>query len=603
MPSAEDLRRPLLPAKRQRTTPSRLVPTAADRLPAAWTVQMQPGGRRRATCLACQHQIEEHEPRMARISEISSGGRWYHPCCVPGGLRPDDTLSISGPGDPEMAHMVEIQQDRLRRMAAADQASAANTAPPAAATQLDTLDTGEPGYGTPQAATPLQIDPTIMAMLAEPESDRSLSGDTEAPDPSSLPLEPCVPEEDILTDTMWMRALQCRAPVLSSLTPNFYNIYSDVKVGLIKDALLAREDADDYLEKWWRLLLVDKLLFHKGGDPSLALNAKLRARFQAVRDGDWYDLVTELTESSPPQGQTKHPSDSDIAKRIQAFAAMGSWSRAIAAARADAPPDRSPQAWTKLRAELPTVNALCSPTNHPLQLSQAQTTDLRGNLLTKIRKADLAASPGLLGSTPHLWKLLTREDEEETTEIVLDLLVRIACADVSPQVRSLLIHADLIAGPRSDTRVRPIEVPSFLRKTAMSALMEVLADEAQAAAGPEQVGLRTPDGTSVAFATIDHEIRRNPSHVVACVDISGAHSSTRRDSLELICQEDAPTLGEVLKSWYHTPSPKTWRGASARELSTSSGLGQGPQRRPPCSASASVALPESSNKTTPASDW
>ena len=150
----------------------------------------------------------------------------------------------------------------------------------------------------------------------------------------------------------------------------------------------------------------------------------------------------------------------------------------------------------------------------------------------KIRQADNAASPGLLGSPPHLWKLLTRDDEEETTDVVLELLVRIACGDISEEVRTLLIHADLVAGPRPDHRVRPIEIPSFLRKTAMSALMDVLSDECQTAAGPEQVGLKTSDSTSVAFKVLEHELHRNPTHIVASVDIGGAHSSIRRDVLE-----------------------------------------------------------------------
>ena len=566
--------RPALPVsvpKRQRTTPSRLVPTAAERIPGNWTLQLQPGGRRRATCLACQDQIEEDAPRMAKTSEVSSGGRWYHPFCVPGGLRPDDTLSLPGPGTPEMVHMVEVQQARNRDCLA-------STACAAVPTQLVSPDTGETVYGPPAPPMPADVDQSILNQLTEPPPPRPVSsaGDTEAPDPADVPLDPCVPEEDVLTDHIWLKALQCKASLLSTLTPNFTNIYADVKVGLIKDALLSRAGTEGHTERWWRLLLIDKLLFHKGGDQSISLNAKLRARLQAARDGEWMDLVTELLDAAPPPtARAKPPSESDVARRILAMTKQGSWSRAISAARADVLPDRSPQAWEKLRNELPKVDSRCSPTEGPRVLTEAQTDDLKGRLLAKIRQADNAASPGLLGSPPHLWKLLTRDDEEETTDVVLELLIRIACGDISEEVRTLLIHADLIAGSRPDHRVRPIEVPSFLRKTAMSALMEVLTEEIQKAAGPEQVGLKTPDGTSVAFGVLEHELHCNPTHIVASIDIGGAHSNIRRDALEEICAESAPSLGYVLRRWYHQATPKTWRGPTARDLSTESGLGQG----------------------------
>ena len=594
---------PFLPMKRQRTTPSRLVPTAAERMPSAWTLQQQPGGRRRATCLACQHQIDEHAPRTARTSEIVSGGRWYHPCCIPGGLRSDDTLAISGPGSPDMCHMVDIQTARHQAAHAAPSTAVDSAATPLASaahagtpsTQLESPASGATVHGplmgpegvplTPETspAQPLrlsQADPDIWAMIAEPDATpivraASSAGDTEAPDPNALPLDEVSPEEDVLSDHLWLQALCCRAPLLTTLTPNFNNIYSDIKVGLIKDALLTPEDSVEYSERWWRLLLVDKLLFHKGGDSGTSLNAKLRARFQAARDGDWLDLVTDLIDAAPVGlAPAKRPSEADTARRVQAMAAQGSWTRAITAARADAPPDRSPQAWPKLLAELPKVDSRCLD-SEPITLNDTQTEELRTALLAKIRKADPAASPGLLGSPPHLWKLLVKEDEAETTELVLDLLARIACGQVGPAVRRLLIHADLIAGSRTDDRVRPIEVPSFLRKTAMSALMDILSTEIQHAAGPQQVGLRTPDGTSVAYAVLEHELRKNPTHVIASVDISGAHSMVRRDALERICHEDAPTLGQVLRRWYHTSTPKTWRGPTTNHTETNSGLGQG----------------------------
>ena len=65
-------------------------------------------------------------------------------------------------------------------------------------------------------------------MIAEPETTYAASslGDTEAPAPAALPLEQIAPEEDTLTEHLWLQALCCRASLLSTLTPNFINIYA-----------------------------------------------------------------------------------------------------------------------------------------------------------------------------------------------------------------------------------------------------------------------------------------------------------------------------------------------------------------------------------------
>ena len=137
------------------------------------------------------------------------------------------------------------------------------------------------------------------------------------------------------------------------------------------------------------------------------------------------------------------------------------------------------------------------------------------------------------------------------------------------------MHSDLLAGPRLDGRVRPIEVPSFVRKISVGALMEVLAAESESAAGPCQYGLKTSDGAVLAFSVIEHAMSLDPSLVVASVDVKGAHSNIRRDGLERVCDQDAPRLAQLLRIWYHAASPKTWRGARAMSRTSSTGVGQG----------------------------
>ena len=115
----------------------------------------------------------------------------------------------------------------------------------------------------------------------------------------------------------------------------------------------------------------------------------------------------------------------------------------------------------------------CTDIGSPLILDADADNMLRERILKRLRAAILAASACLLGSSPHLWKLLVREDETKTTDFVIDLFIRVALGQVGLAIRSSLVQSDLSAGPRGDDRVRTIEVPSFVRKVAMAALMDV----------------------------------------------------------------------------------------------------------------------------------
>ena len=200
---------------------------------------------------------------------------------------------------------------------------------------------------------------------------------------------------------------------------------------------------------------------------------------------------------------------------------------------------------------------------------------MRSRILRRIRNADGAASAGLLGSAANMWKLLVRKENCELCESVIDLFERVATGRISQAVRRVLMHSDLLAAPRPDGRVRPVEVPSFVRKVAIGALMDVLAPEADAAAGPCQYGLRSADGCVVAYSVIEHAVRQNPQLVVASVDVGGAHSIIQRDAVEDICNDEAPRLGHLMRLWYHEESPKTWRGTKTESRTSSTGVGQG----------------------------
>ena len=71
------------------------------------------------------------------------------------------------------------------------------------------------------------------------------------------------------------------------------------------------------------------------------------------------------------------------------------------------------------------------------------------------------------------------------------------------QIKAVLMHGDLLGAERADGRWRPIAVPGFVRKMAMSAVQQVFLAEAKAATGNLQFGLATKDGTTLMFSVLE----------------------------------------------------------------------------------------------------
>ena len=229
--------------------------------------------------------------------------------------------------------------------------------------------------------------------------------------------------------------------LLADLTPNFRAAHEAIKAELITGALLTTPGSSEETQAWWRLLLVDKLLFHKGGDPGESLNAKLRQLFQSAQSGDWMDLIAELLDGAPTTtNDNRRSTEAATAKRIVALAKQNSWRRAVAAARTSPGPDRTLRGWTQLQAYFPSTRTTCPSTASPMPLTEAERASLRLAILRRIRAADSAASAGLHGSAAHLWKLVVRDSESGITMLVLALFERVAVGSIGPDVRRILIH-------------------------------------------------------------------------------------------------------------------------------------------------------------------
>ena len=146
------------------------------------------------------------------------------------------------------------------------------------------------GAAGPQAPAPPASPAAAAAPAVTPGAVLEETPGVAAPD--------LLAEDDISAD-LWLQVLKAPAVVLADLTPNFRAAHEAIKTELITGALLTTPGSSEETQAWWRLLLVDKLLFHKGGDPGESLNAKLRQRLRAVQSGEWLDLIAELLDRGP----------------------------------------------------------------------------------------------------------------------------------------------------------------------------------------------------------------------------------------------------------------------------------------------------------------
>ena len=415
---------PMVTAKRPRLTASRRLIPADNRNANEYTVQLQSGGKRRATCLECHAQFAEGEVRMCKSADLRTGGRWCHVHCLPGGLRIDDTLVATGEETLEMTALIRLQQSRNRQDMAVDASESTAT------------------QGVQVIQNALQTI-SIGSSLDEPSGESPKFDLQEAAD-------------DDVAESAWLEALKSSAVVISDLTPNFHGSYREVKAALIRDALSLDDESVAGRQAWRRLLLVDKLLFHKGGEAGESLNSKLRSRFQAIKDGEWLLMLAELLEGNmKPVDSKRGQSDKKLADRILSLAKQESWRKAISALKSTAAPDRSLAAWDKLQKELPNTDARCSRSNGHIELNEQEQSDLRDRIRSRIRQADGAASSGLLGSAANMWKVLVRDDNDEVTELVIDLFERVAVGKISQDTRDMLMHSDLLAVPRPDGECVP----------------------------------------------------------------------------------------------------------------------------------------------------
>ena len=427
------------------------------------------------------------------------------------------------------------------------------------------------GFRDDDRLTADDVEPSasVLSTLAEHAAITGRSGTVSAvgSGPTPMPTSEGVADdavedkaafEDFVDEELWTLAIQAQVPPLSTIPQHLQNTYMECKGRhlLQTSPNLDSVDKDVALQAWWQILLLDKLVAHTGGDKSESLSSRLRQRMRSVEDGEWLQLGWEL-HSGAFEVSSRRPKEQrrrDVVKKVVRLAKNSSWRRALSAALR---PESSQMDYEttklKLEAELPKCNSLCAPCEDTLELDDDEVRKLRKLILAKIAGADDTAAGGVLASSSAFWKpLLKNPDYREAT---VDFFLRIALGKVPPAIKRVLIMGDLLAIPRpADDRVRPVVVPSFPRKVAMSAAQALFQDEVRRIVGPTQfAGVK--DGVPKAYQAVRSLIKARPDHVVLSLDSSGAHVRIKRNALEQIVSVRCKPLGILRPSGMECPLP------------------------------------------------
>ena len=155
-------------------------------------LRLQPHGKRPPTCLACKEPIAIGDLKICRRSDISSGGRWLHFPCVPGGLRSDDTLTTDEAETPP-------------------QVAAALAGRAATRDSSQQMDCDSIANSTLAAAVP-----------PEGSSPQAIAGDEEE-------LQVLESTLQVLDEDVWRRALLAKVPVLSAVPLHLRSTHGNAK--------------------------------------------------------------------------------------------------------------------------------------------------------------------------------------------------------------------------------------------------------------------------------------------------------------------------------------------------------------------------------------
>ena len=254
---------------------------------------------------------------------------------------------------------------------------------------------------------------------------------------------------------------------------------------------------EDALRGWKLFCLAPRMFLFRSPGASRIPSTELERRCELFRAGHWPDLLRQSASAAavPPSPRRGDPSDAQRARRAAALVRLGELSAAGHALTAQPLAAGSSDTLAELRDPARRPPAPYAPLPEPvLQHAPAEACPLPlPAFLRCLRSARRGSEPGPSGATNEHIRILL--DDDEDARLLHGAAVRLANADVPPEVLEGIRVGRLVALRKPNGRVRALVIGDVLRRLVGRVLAQHFAPHLQQACMPHQFGLSTRAGT------------------------------------------------------------------------------------------------------------
>jgi len=168
-------------------------------------------------------------------------------------------------------------------------------------------------------------------------------------------------------------------------------------------------------------------------------------------------------------------------------------------------------------------------------------------------------------------------EDEDTLQLLSQLVVKVAFAEMPEEVVEALRTGELAALRKGDSDVRPLLIGASLRRLALRALCRAKKAELTEAAGKNQYGVGRPGGASLFGKCLQAQAELRPNATFLKVDLKTAFQTMDRGHAFRAMAAADPEVASALAKWYGRPAVHLWRNATGKfeEVTSSRGFDQG----------------------------
>lgn len=373
--------------------------------------------------------------------------------------------------------------------------------------------------------------------------------------------------------------------------------YADLVVAAIADveaaapAMLAG-DSRAREQAWMKLCLVDVMVLNSTRSPGESQTMAVNRRIRNFQGEQWEALWQEATRlQARPQAADLPMEERErrVAAKVEGLALAGQAKRAARAAMVKSPPVTDPAREQDLKnlfpAARPRTRAQGTPAPFERDLPPewltpqglARTQQIQDLVEAEIRNPVRLKAPGPMGTRPEHLEVL--KFSEDGVRRMANLITRLALGQEPKAVVRAHSTGSILAMPKPDGGIRPVIFHSLHRRIGLGAVAATLKADAEAAAGPHQLGGGSRDGCVKAFhATAALTDLHATKPVMAC-DVGAAHQSLDRAWMMQEVRQLCPAMERPLAVWYPQDSSTThwWRTSRGDvvDVPAESGLDQG----------------------------